>query len=120
MIYKKMHIGKTKSTPEVIFDDNGTLRISGLSMMEDTFSFYNPINNWISSLNIQINKLDFCLDYLSTSSSIAILELIKNIKSKYPGVIIVWKYEEDDESIYRLGEDLELTSGSKIIFQITE
>jgi len=120
MANEKLFKENTNGSPVVVFDNNNTINISGLSMMENAYSFYDPIFKWINNLDTQINKIEFNLEYLSTSSSLYVLQLIKTVKLKSPNVEIEWNYEDDDESILQLGEELELTSDSKFTFNAIE
>lgn len=41
----------TKSTPEVILNPEGIIRIRGWSIPEDPLQFFNPIEDWVSAYN---------------------------------------------------------------------
>jgi hypothetical protein len=45
----EIRISATEDTPEVVLNDKeGTFKISGRSLPEDAFWFYNPIVEWLS------------------------------------------------------------------------
>ena len=103
-------IESTKSTPKVIGDTQiGNLTLSGNLFPENSIIFFKPIYNWITDLSKQCNsfEVEFELNYISSSSVIQILktmqlveELNQDCKIKF-----IWKYEEDDEDIQKLGEE---------------
>ena len=76
-------VDATKNSPKVSFDTNSLeFEISGRSMPENTRKFYDPIVGWIKTFNPENGskitlKLD--LNYLNTSSTIALLEMLKEM-----------------------------------------
>ena len=97
-------IKKTDKTPEVLFNtENGELNIDGRSFPEDPKNFYRPIleelDNYKSDdLNINLN-----FEYLNTSSTKIILEMIKSVGS-LKNLSITWVSEEDDAEMTEMGE----------------
>lgn len=105
--------GNTKS-PAIDFNaETGILKISGRSIPDDTFKVYNPIIEWLNQYSIQPNKtttLDIRFEYINTSSSKFIFEILKKLeKLSNAGndVTINWYYEEDDEDMMETGEDFQ-------------
>ena len=108
----------TKQTPEIDFDAiSGVLKLSGRSIPENTFEFFNAVLIWLDEFSVQapdkvIAKIN--LEYFNTSSSKYILEILKRLKSVLKDdkdVLVEWYYEEDDEEMMETGEDYEDVSG---------
>jgi len=108
----------SKQTPEINFDvASGVLRISGRSIPENTFEFFNPVLNWLDEYALEapdkvVAKIN--LEYFNTSSSKYILEILKRLKGilkEGKEVLVQWYYEEDDEEMMETGEDYEDVSG---------
>ena len=103
-------IESTKSTPKVIGDtQTGNLTLSGNLFPENSIIFFKPIYKWITDLSKQCNsfEIEFELNYISSSSVIQILktmQLVEELNSD-SNIKFIWKYEEDDEDIQKLGEE---------------
>lgn len=113
-----LKIEGTKQTPEIDFDaSSGILKISGRSIPENTFEFFNPVLVWLDEYSSQapnsvIAKIN--LEYFNTSSSKYILEVLKRLKNILgdgKNVLVQWYYEEDDEEMMETGEDYEDVCG---------
>ena len=70
--------------PEIHFiAATGQCSISGESYLEDTFNFYHDLKNWVEDYFASEKSklvLDIKLSYFNTSSSRAILDLLKKLK----------------------------------------
>lgn len=113
-----LNIEGTKQTPKIIFNSNtGILEISGRSIPENTFEFFNPVLTWLeeyASIAPDDTIINVSLEYFNTSSSKYILEIFKRLKSIIndgKNVIVKWYYEEDDEEMMETGEDYQDVSG---------
>jgi hypothetical protein len=100
--------------PSIDFNpDTGALKIIGRSIPENPVKFYLPIENWIREY-IQLKPKDITLfihlDYLNTHSTECILILMKKLQEYYQesgaNVKVIWNFEDDDEDMKLLGEDL--------------
>ena len=108
----KLVIEEDKNTPYVILDpETSAFRFFGKSFPENSNKFYQPIIEWLGKYSpppgseVEVN---FYFFYLSSSSVIAVLEIIKRIcqwQKKGVRITINWMYDEDDEEIKRTGED---------------
>ena len=115
----------TISLPTVAFDASGKLKITGRSIPEHPVKFYEPISAWISNFITttpsNINLL-IHLDYLNTHSTECMLVILKKLdtyaKESGNSVSVNWSFDEDDEDMEALGEDL--ASLVDIPFTITE
>lgn len=107
-----LRIDGTKQTPLISFDgDTGVLEISGRSIPENSFDFYNPILIWLDEYGSSPQAktvLQIKLEYFNTSSSKYILEVLKKIKNmheKGASVLVEWYHDPDDEEMMETGED---------------
>ncbi|MCB2195468.1 MAG: DUF1987 domain-containing protein [Bacteroidetes bacterium] len=101
-----LYIDNTPSTPEIKFEKSGNLSIRGKSLPEDPKRFYNPLFKWVEELNTDNVDIQVQLEYVNTSSSKRIIELLKKIdnNSKIKHVKMNWYYEIDDPDMLEFGE----------------
>lgn len=101
-----LYIDDTPSTPEIKFQKSGNLSIRGKSLPEDPKRFYNPLFKWVEELTTDNVDIEVQLDYVNTSSSKRIIELLKKIdnNSKIKHVKMNWYYEIDDPDMLEFGE----------------
>ena len=95
----------TSRTPEVDFNTNGIVKISGRSIPENSIEFYDPLFVWLSEFCDKI-ELHINLEYYNTSSSKCLLQVF-NLVEKNEGSFCKWFYEDDDEDMLEAGEDFE-------------
>jgi len=106
-------IDKTSDCPYVNFNEDGLLEVEGRSISEDVFSFWQPLIDWVKNYvrkPAEVTRAIFFLEYSNSSTNKYLSEMMKLLdKCADDGnkVEITWKYEEDDESILVLGQDLE-------------
>ncbi|SDC30620.1 DUF1987 domain-containing protein [Williamwhitmania taraxaci] len=116
-------LDKTTDTPLVHFAP-GLLIIEGRSITEDVFGFWTPLLNWVESYAANpetTTRVEIGLEYTSSSSNKLISQILRKITSiaaKGFDIEVIWKYEEDDESILQLGRDME--SICEVPFQYLE
>lgn len=101
-----LRIESTPSTPEIEFKNCGEMSIKGKSLPEDPRKFFMPLFDWINEMNANIVSLDVQLEYVNTSSSKNILELIKSIDNQQnvKHLNLKWHYELDDMDMLEFGE----------------
>lgn len=102
-------IDATHVSPRVEMNPEGEIILSGRCIMEDTFKFFAPIMEWVQNLSCSEISMEVRLEYMNTSSSKQLLNLIKTIVSN-PAIrttYIKWFYEEDDEDMLDIGKDFE-------------
>jgi len=106
---EKMLIEQTKYSPRVELNPVGFINIQGRSIIEDPFAFYGPVLNWVKNASSSSMKVEIKLEYLNTSSSIQIYQLLTLIQENYgsTNVSVSWFYEEDDEDTFELGKEFE-------------
>ncbi len=119
-------LDKTADCPYVNFSEDGFIDIEGRSITEDVFSFWQPLLEWIAeycSKPAEFTNVVIYLEYTNSSSNKYINELLRRLdecNAKGNKMIINWKYEEDDESIFQLGKDLESVSNLPFKFEMVE
>lgn len=112
---KELILIGTKQTPYVNFNaSTGKLEISGRSIPENSFEFYNPLLVWLSeykAIAIAETNVKVYLEYFNTSSSKYILEVLKKLKDinelESKEVKVEWCYDKEDEEMMETGEDYE-------------
>lgn len=104
-----LKIEATKYSPSVELSSEGEMIISGRSIIEDPVTFYGQIIGWIRNCKSKKFTLELRLEYMNTSSSKLILNLLKSISDKYNtnDIYINWFYDSDDEDMLDLGRDFE-------------
>lgn len=91
-------------TPSVNFSaETGICELSGESYLEDAFQFYDILMNWVNQYFEEGNnelEMNIRLTYFNTSSSRAILDLLRLLKnyqdSRDYKVIVNWYYPNLD------------------------
>lgn len=98
-------IQKTDSTPEISFLQKGEINITGRSLPEDVHKFYDPLIDWVKNLAVENVKVDLKLEYLNTSSTKKLLNLLVALdeNSKINTINVRWYYEFDDIDMEDLG-----------------
>ena len=107
MAYKK-----NVDYPDIEFLPGGVV-MSGSSIPQDAFNFYDPFIRQIQE--IASRKEDFTfnfrMDYYNTASSMYMSKILKILKtlSEHAKVVINWYYLPSDEDIYELGFEYKQT-----------
>lgn len=105
-------LDKTTDTPLVHFAP-GLLVIEGRSITEDVIGFWTPLQRWVETYIANpeaITRIEIGLEYTNSSSNKFISQILRratSIAEKGHKVEVIWKYEDDDESILQLGKDME-------------
>ncbi len=109
----ELSISKTVLSPDIILNkkDNFFL-LSGKSVVENAEDFYNPILKWFKNYFNNPNKnteIIFFLEYLNSSSSLQIGNIIESIlKNKDKTKIVInWLYESSDELALEAGKEFQ-------------
>jgi len=99
-------INGTAITPLIDFKRSGQLKIQGKSLPENPKIFFTPLFNWADQLSSDRVDIDIILEYINTSSSKNLMQLIKLI-DKNPRIRhfnLNWHYESDDLEMLEFGE----------------
>lgn len=108
---------KSPRCPGIYYDpDNNLLTMEGRSIPENPELVYQPLKEWIEEYFANSDSLDIkiVLEYINSGSSKHLLDVLKILRKYYrqgKNLMITWLYEEDDESIFELGEHFRDTSG---------
>jgi len=117
---KNLFIAATKKTPEIDFNVNGQLKISGSSYPENTRDFYGPIINWLEEFLFSTTEeitINVDLKYINTATTRAILDIITKVRALSKSTVNVnWMYEIEDADMFETGEDLESITNLKFDF----
>jgi hypothetical protein len=113
---KPLFIERKMNSPLVDFNaESGLLQILGRSIPEHPVKFYQPIEDWLNNfIKTSPQKINFTiyLDYMNTHSTECMLILLKRIENyiidnPQANVLVKWKFDEEDEDMEALGQDLE-------------
>jgi hypothetical protein len=109
---KALKLKGTKETPEISFDrEANEFKISGRSLPEDSFQFYQPVIDWMKEYlkdPLPVTELVTFFEYFNSSSIKQLLILFKCIESlqqQGKEARIIWKYEEDDDLMEIKGKE---------------
>lgn len=111
---------ESKNTPEVILDPSSNkFLIKGKCFPENAKKYFNPILEWFTFSKISNPiEVEISLDYISSSSVIAVLELLRHIeqcsKSNNYEVTVIWKYEEGDDDMANVAINYQKLCGISI------
>ena len=101
----------TANTPQVLLDpENGIISLEGRSILEDTFSFYEPLIKWLDEYikSPKDTTVSIAFDYFNSTSARVLLILFQtaqNVKKSGNKLVINWYYAENDENIKESGMD---------------
>lgn len=119
-----LELNKTKNTPEVkaeISEGNGMIIISGNSFPENAQKFYTNLIDWLNSNKPNINQLEVICDYnyMASSSLICFLDVLRTAIKNFgdDNCKVLWKYEEDDDDVLKIGKDFDKILACKIEFE---
>ena len=115
-------IKETIVTPKIVFDfDNRDFELAGCSRPEDVKGFFAPIIKWLVDFKEFVNDdirndykqnslvFKFRFDYFNSSSAkfiLDILVLIDQIHGDGLNMQIDWFYDENDDDMKEVGEEL--------------
>lgn len=109
---ESLYIDQTNDTPLVDFNlEKNTFLIEGISIPENTTTFYSPIRDWMIKFmdtRTEMFQLDVYLHYFNTSSNISLINFFMDIQKHNNSHLcaINWYYELDDEDMLYKGEEL--------------
>ena len=106
-----LQIPDTKTTPLVDIQ-KGKIILKGRSIPEDSADFYNPVldacNEYIKS-PVKHTDILIHLDYVNSGSKKLLTNMLTILEKSYlegNSYSINWNYDEDDEAMHDLGNDL--------------
>jgi hypothetical protein len=108
-----LHLPPTEDTPEVRFDaEAGVLSISGRSLPENAWQFYQALVEWTRNYCARISqptRVELHLDYFNSSSGRYLFEILTIIEQQArdrTSFRVIWKADRDDELMIEKGEEL--------------
>lgn len=122
----EVHILPTKTTPEVLLNPKGIIKIKGRAIDESRTQTPDQITNWIDSYLLnppELTSVTIALEFLNSFNTLlltATLKKISQVLQHGKSLRIKWFYEEDDVDIYERGECISSTINIPIEFSITE
>jgi len=127
---EKLIIEPTANSPRIILDpESKNFEFSGESRPENVRKFYLPILEWLEAYTTEQEKAkdndrtsgllcQFNFEYFNSTSAKYILDIFKSlnaISSLGIDLEIKWLYEEDDEDMLEVGQ--EMSRMSKLPFE---
>ncbi|NOQ28215.1 MAG: DUF1987 domain-containing protein [Bacteroidales bacterium] len=104
--FQNLVLNKTHNTPEVRFNKNGILDITGRLIPENSHVFFDALIDWVRKLEVNQVKINSRLEYINTSSTKGLLKFFQEIEQnpKVNQVEVDWYFEEDDYDLKETGE----------------
>ena len=109
---KSLVIAAEKQTPEILIDlENGIIKMTGNSYPEDSAVFYLPILDFLNKSKDGLERVHCEIDFefINSNSHKMIFEILLVLEQVYKmgkEVSVIWKYEEIDEDMMEMGEDM--------------
>jgi len=132
---EKLIIEATVNSPRIILDpEEKKFEFSGESRPENVRNFYLPVLEWLEKFTSNQSGLKepertsalYCLfnfEYFNSTSAKYILDIFKSLNalnSLGVGLDIKWLYEEDDEDMLEVGEEMSRMSKLKFEYIISD
>ncbi|MFC2096103.1 DUF1987 domain-containing protein [Bacteroidota bacterium] len=105
-------IKKTIDTP-LIHLEEGLIKIEGRLMPENILIYFKQVDQWINKYlkkPADFTQIDLNFSYLNSCSTKHMCDLLKLFNQKYKEgykMKIDWTYEEGDDTVKEIGDDLE-------------
>lgn len=104
-----LYISSTQETPDVVLDANlGQFEIKGRSISDNPRDFYQEVLKWLNEYATSPKAetyFTFKFEYLNTESAKSILDILTVLES-ISGAKVSWHFNEDDEDMEEIGEEL--------------
>jgi hypothetical protein len=107
---QEIRIIQTKTSPEIIMNPDGILKIKGRSIHENVTVFFEPVYTWINEYiedPADVTCVDLILEYFNSASAKVFIQLLQKltyVQLKHKKFIFNWYYEDGDEDILERGE----------------
>ncbi len=120
---KPLIIPNSGFSPEINLNlETNTFSIKGRAYPSHPEQFWKPVLDWFSTLAESTESqpnggiiVDMSLDFINSGSEKYVLEIVKTLKKIKLGAVR-WYYDEDDEDIMDMGEDLFKSTGISFLF----
>ncbi|NPA68386.1 MAG: DUF1987 domain-containing protein [Chlorobi bacterium] len=110
---ESIYVKKTKKTPLINLDlKENIFQIKGPSFSEDILAVYEPVIKWMEEALPELKKELTCEFYFTVLNSAShkkifqILIILNSFMDRGKKIKVKWYYDEDDEDIMEMGEDL--------------
>jgi hypothetical protein len=126
MVINEVHILPTKTTPEILLNPKGIIKIKGRAIDESRDKAPEQVTNWIDAYLLnpaELTKVIIALEFLNSFNTLVLtstLRRISQVTQHRKKLFIHWYYEEDDVDIFERGEYISSTINVPIDFIITD
>ena len=132
---EKLIIEPTFNSPRVILDpDSNQFEFSGESRPENVRKFYLPILEWLDKYaeeqagksqgqKAENLEIQFNFEYFNSTSAKYILDIFKALNAlndQGTAIQVKWLYEEDDEDMLEVGQEMSRMSKLEFEYIVTE
>ncbi|HCM75467.1 MAG TPA: nuclear pore complex subunit [Cytophagales bacterium] len=104
-----LEIAETADTPGIVLDKGlGKFQFSGRSLNDNVSAFYQPVIAWFKEYAKSPNSetdLHFKFEYLNVESSKEVLNILTVMES-VKGARVSWYFNEDDEDMEEIGDEI--------------
>jgi hypothetical protein len=126
MNLEEIHILPTNTTPEILLDPKGIIKIKGRAIDESRAKIPEQMAKWIDAYILnpaELTEIIIALEFLNSFNTLVLTATLKKfsqiIRDKKK-LLIHWYYEEDDVDIFERGEYISSTINLPIEFTVTE
>jgi hypothetical protein len=106
-------------TPLFVFDlSAGSILIKGVSMPENAFEFFDPLEKEALSYFKDHKgelKMEVQIDYLNSMSGKQLFRLIRLLGDQHPSLQVRWRYKKGDELMRIKGEEIKALSAPVMV-----
>jgi hypothetical protein len=105
---EEIYIEGTNLLPSVTFLREGSMKIEGRIVPDHLTSFFTPLMTWARNLQCSKVVFDIDLEYMNTSASRLLFQLLKSLEENpnLSHIHVFWHYEEEDEEHFETGKIL--------------
>ncbi|MGC1390142.1 MAG: SiaC family regulatory phosphoprotein [Bacteroidales bacterium] len=104
-------LSPTRSTPEVVFESKGIIKITGRLIPDNPTDFFNLLDKAIDEYFCNapdVTCLEIYLEYINSEGTMSLIETINKIihihlRDNKKKLIINWYYKDDDEDLLEKG-----------------
>lgn len=122
----QVHILPTNTTPEILLNPKGIIKIKGRLIDESRSKVPEQVSDWIDAYLLsppESTEVTIALEFLNSFNTLvltATLKKISQVVSQGKEIVIHWYYEEDDVDILERGEYISQTINVPIEFSISD
>jgi SiaC family regulatory phosphoprotein len=118
----EIHILPTSTTPEIILNPKGIIKIKGRAIDESRANMSPKLKEWIDAYVLdppESTEVTVALEFLNSFNTLLLTATLKSIAQVIQlrkHLIIRWYYEEDDVDLFERGEYISSTINVPIEF----